>query len=67
MSRENTSCIIASGTLTVTIDGAFVCELKRGESFGEIALLEDIPRTASVTASETARSIVLNGRRLWLP
>ncbi len=51
--------IIESGTVEVTIRGGFVRTLSVGDSFGEIALLRDIPRTATVTAISdvTARTI----------
>ena len=51
--------IIESGTVDVTIRGGFVRTLSVGDSFGEIALLRDIPRTATVTAISdlTARTI----------
>lgn len=42
--------VIASGQVRVKIDGAEVRELGRGGWFGEIALLRDVPRTATISA-----------------
>ena len=45
--------IIPEGEVKIIADGAFVTTLGRGDLFGEIALLYDIPRTATVrTRSE---------------
>ncbi len=58
--------VIESGIAVVSKSGLPVAELGVGESFGEIALLRDVPRTATVAAVSdlTARAI---DRRHFLP
>jgi len=52
--------LIGSGTVQVVIDGIPVRQLGPGSSFGEIALLRDIPRTATVTALEPVEAILIS-------
>jgi predicted MFS family arabinose efflux permease len=51
--------IVVSGRANVTVRGRSVRYLEHGECFGEIALLRDVPRTATVTATETLHTVAL--------
>ena len=50
---------VRSGSYSVEIDGLEVAVLGAGDYFGEIALLRDVPRTASVTAVDDGDLLVL--------
>jgi voltage-gated potassium channel len=53
--------ILRDGTATVTIDGDEVRTLGPGDFFGELALLGDGRRTATVTTATPAKVLVLFG------
>ena len=55
--------LIKSGALDVQIDGKVVQTLEPGDSFGEIALLRDLPRTATVKARTESALYALDQRQ----
>lgn len=55
--------VLISGTADVTKKGKKVASLGAGEWFGEIALLTDSPRTATVTATSPVDVLVVTERR----
>jgi CRP-like cAMP-binding protein len=52
--------IVDKGRLAVLLDGFAVNELSRGDSFGELALLRDRPRAATVRALTTVELFALD-------
>jgi CRP/FNR family cyclic AMP-dependent transcriptional regulator len=51
--------VIIDGEIDVTRDGEHLATRSSGDFFGEIALLEEMPRTATVTAKTPLRFFVL--------
>lgn len=51
--------IVRSGSVEVERDGEVLAHLGRGESFGEIALVLEVPRTATVRAIEPTEILAL--------
>ena len=52
--------VIESGALTATFEGEVLRQMGPGDPFGEIALLRDVPRTATVTADEASVLLALD-------
>ncbi|MGH3233659.1 MAG: cyclic nucleotide-binding domain-containing protein [Streptosporangiaceae bacterium] len=57
--------LIVDGSAAVSVRGAPRPSLSRGDCFGEIALLRDIPRTATIMAEQPLRTLAL-GREEFL-
>jgi MFS family permease len=51
--------VLASGRVEVLVGGRPVRQLSKGEGFGEIALLREVPRTATVRAIEDVEILTL--------
>jgi CRP-like cAMP-binding protein len=51
--------VIVDGYAAVTKDGSRLAELGAGDWVGEIALLSDVPRTATVVAGSPLQTLVL--------
>jgi CRP/FNR family transcriptional regulator, cyclic AMP receptor protein len=66
-SRGREFFVIIEGTASVAKDGEQINDLGPGDFFGEVALVRDTPRTATVTATSPVRALVVtaqNFRRL---
>jgi CRP-like cAMP-binding protein len=52
--------VVLEGTANVFVDGRQVADARPGDQLGEIALLHQVPRTATVTASSAMRILSLH-------
>jgi predicted MFS family arabinose efflux permease len=55
--------VVAEGRAEVVRDGVVIAERGPGDHFGEIALLRDVPRTATITALTPMRLIAIERNR----
>lgn len=51
--------MLIEGTASVAQDGDQINDLGPGDFFGEVALVKDTPRTATVTATSPVRALVI--------
>jgi CRP-like cAMP-binding protein len=54
--------VLLDGSADVFKDGKLINRMKKGDFFGEIALVTKMPRTATVTATTDVRVLVINER-----
>ncbi len=52
--------LIVDGTVAASVDGDLVRTMRAGASFGEIALLRDMPRTATVTCVTAVQLLAIS-------
>jgi CRP-like cAMP-binding protein len=57
--------VILEGSAKVSIPGKKGRTMRPGECFGELALLDTSPRSATVTAETDMRLVVLSSREFW--
>jgi len=61
-SRGREFFVLLEGEADVTKGGSSINKLGPGDFFGEIALISDSPRTATVTATSPVRALVITDR-----
>ncbi|MBF0363057.1 MAG: cyclic nucleotide-binding domain-containing protein, partial [Oligoflexia bacterium] len=63
--RDKTFYLLIRGSVDVIKGGQKVAELKQGDIFGEIALIADIARTATVRTREKCLFLFIEGDTFW--
>jgi len=58
--RADEMFLILAGKVRLHKDDAFITFLKRSDHFGEMALVDSSPRSASASAEETSRLLIIN-------
>ncbi len=60
--RSERVYLIIEGSVTVYVDGAKLAQLTEGESFGEMHLIDIMPRSATITANSDVTTLSLCNR-----
>jgi len=61
-SRGREFFVLLEGSADVQRDGRRIATMGAGDFFGEIALVTDVPRTATVTTTSAVRALVISDR-----
>jgi CRP-like cAMP-binding protein len=64
-SVDKTFYLLVRGKVDVLVNGRKVSEIAQGGFFGEIALIADVPRTASVIATEECMLLTIDSDNFW--
>ena len=54
--------VILDGTIAISREGALIRDMGSGQFFGELALLGNVPRSATATATTPAKLLVVGHR-----
>jgi CRP-like cAMP-binding protein len=54
--------VLLEGSADVQREGQWIATMQGGDFFGEIALVTDVPRTATVTTTSPVRALVITDR-----
>ena len=58
--KGNTMFVVASGEVEITVDGKVVDRLTKGDLFGEMALIDNQPRSADAVAGNDCSIITID-------
>jgi CRP-like cAMP-binding protein len=61
---DDTLGVIVDGTVRVVKNGRTVARMSAGDFFGEVAVLDPGPRTASLVGESAGRCLTIEGKRL---
>jgi CRP-like cAMP-binding protein len=57
--------LLLRGSVSVNVGGRTVGKIQQGGFFGEISMIADIPRTATIYATETTQTLKVNREAFW--